>query len=332
MRNNADVEKYFICQETHPSLEGVEQKEQEASKYHLHVYVCYTRKVSLSYESLHLRGEDGTVYKGHYEAARSAARVIQYCSKDGDYLTNISEEELARHFKKAGQLKARGNSTYHDVVAVAKTGDMKGAWDLLLQVDPRSVIGRGPSHMRASLEQLNTEGVWENPNPEWAFHLDRVPSLDTWDRAFQSLVLTGRSKAGKTQLAKTLCKNPHVVTRIDALNKFNPELHDGIVFDDVDCSVCAPEMQIHLTGVQDINQVNVKYGYCNIPPGTVRIFCHNEFPFTFPPPFALLRRIHVVHVKEDLRDIAEGADPQEERPEDDWDSVLELLDRGEELS
>ena len=291
------VDKYFIAQEKHTLVHDPMDVDGPANggvQEHIHAYFGYHKREYVRFSRLHLVGPDGTVYKGNYQAAKSVAHVVSYCSKEDVFLTNIKEEALKSYFRKA---KTMGIS-YSDVIAQARSGDVKTAFETLITVDPRTVILRGPAQVKGSLSALSAKPV-PRENPGYKFHDPEF--METWDCTKHALVLVGDSDNGKTTYARFLFKNPHVVTHLDALGKFNADVHDGLVFDDIDFSEKAPELALHLTDVRGRGHINIKYGGVEIPKGTPRVFTRTFFPFRTPVTKELARRIHVV-VAGDLRD------------------------------
>lgn len=71
----------------------VAREQHEDGSPHLHVLVSCNRKYDCSSrERLHLRGEDGTVFQGNYQAARNIAAVNNYIAKDDTPLVWQAEE------------------------------------------------------------------------------------------------------------------------------------------------------------------------------------------------------------------------------------------------
>jgi len=56
-----------------------------------------------------------------------------------------------------------------------------------------------------------------------------------------AVVLHGTAGTGKTAFAVAHFVHPLLVSEMDGLKRFKKGFHDGIVFDDVDCSNMSPE-------------------------------------------------------------------------------------------
>lgn len=308
-----DVEHYLIAREEHKEDDELDV---DAEPYHLHAYVRYKKTKQIPYTTLHLKSEDGTIYKGNYQTCRNANQVAKYCAKDGQYITSYTKEQLQKMIADAAD-----KPTFADVIKLAQSGDPKGAFTTLVTVAPRDVLMRGPAALKSSLRQLD-----QTPNEErrsdWEF--TEHPRVANWDRSKYSLVVVGKSGLGKTSYAKSLFKSPCVVTRIDGLKEYSQEKHDGLVFDDMCFEKHAPETQLHLTGVEDEPQLNVKFGTVTIPRGTPRVFVRNYFPFSLPIRAELRRRIHCCAVKTDLRVMSKKQTEEAVKPEDDLDAIFEM--------
>lgn len=140
----------------------------------------------------------------------------------------------------------------------------------------------------------------------------RVPLFDrsSFKREFLPLdlpvVLYGGTGLGKTQFALAHFENALKIDDLDQLEDFDPQVHDGLVFDDMDFNNYGQRMRIHLTDVDEDRYIRIRYKLAKIPRGTRRIFTHNE-PSLFDNPTddlsrrqAIHRRLNFVEIKESL--------------------------------
>lgn len=315
MTELARIEKYVVCQEEHKEQEQEERDPMDVDgpcPTHLHGYFKFPKKTRLLFEKLTLVGPDGTEYRGNYQSCRNANDVALYCTKEGNYKSTFSAEELARMAE-----QAKPKQTFGDVMKLAKEGDLKAAFETLTRVAPRDVIMKGAVAMKANLSSLDQS---KPEREESGFKFTEPEHYKTWDREKQSLLLIGVTGTGKSNFArKYALKNPCVVsgTTLDGLKRYNPDKNDGIVFDEMDFGARSPELQLQLTGVEDTVQVNVKMTHVEIPAGTPRIFVLNYFPFSQPVKPELARRIHCVAVDKDLRvRTAAQIKAQEKKPDE----------------
>lgn len=109
----------------------------------------------------------------------------------------------------------------------------------------------------------------------------------------KSIIIMGPTGLGKTQYAKTLFTNVHMIRHIDKLKGFNQLHHGGIIFDDMEFSHWPVSSQIHLCDQTDDADINVKYGYVTIPARTKKIFTCNPERFPFTKDSAIMRRLEV---------------------------------------
>lgn len=104
--------------------------------------------------------------------------------------------------------------------------------------------------------------------------------LVNWDELHngrgRSLLLTGPPNIGKTEFAKAHFRSPLFVTHRDNLGDFDPEQHDGIIFDDMDFSHWPRSAQIHIADVDNPRSIDIKYGTATIPAHTPKIFTANH--------------------------------------------------------
>lgn len=96
-----------------------------------------------------------------------------------------------------------------------------------------------------------------------------------------SAAIGGNAGIGKTDYALSHFENPLIVSHVDKLKCFNPNFHDGIVFDDMSFTHFPLSAQKHLLDWTNEREINVKHDIVVIPKHTRKIFTYNygEFPF-----------------------------------------------------
>lgn len=112
----------------------------------------------------------------------------------------------------------------------------------------------------------------------------------------QNLVVTGPTGIGKTQFALAHFASPLRVTNLVQLKMFNQDIHDGIVFDDMQFCHCGVDEQLRVLGWDFDETVYDLLGQKEIaviPAFTRKIFtCElNRYPFSHEE--AITRRVRV---------------------------------------
>lgn len=107
-------------------------------------------------------------------------------------------------------------------------------------------------------------------------------------------VIIGKPNCGKTQFALAHFIRPLFVSHMDDLLEFKPEVHTGIVFDDMDFRHMPRTAQIHLTDYENSRSIHCRYRCCKIPRHTCKIFTCNVYPFDEDE--AIGRRVTVTEV------------------------------------
>lgn len=176
--------------------------------------------------------------------------------------------------------------------------------------------------------------------------------------AWHALFLTGRTGTGKTRWALDQFEHPLLVSMLEDLKTYMPDLHDGLVFDDFSMRKLQATEVIHLLDWELPRTINVKHGSVTIPAETKKIFTSNlSFAECLPDDVnpavmqAISRRINIIHVNgptfNKLERIARGpdlvtldilavsstADPSEDgqsasTSQTDWDGMLDMLEMG----
>lgn len=197
----------------------VGQEEHKEEGKHLHCYFQYATKVDVrDVQHLWMTGPDGTVYKGNYQMCRRPASVAMYCCKDGNYITNMSDGQMAKIRSQAKNI----DLDWGVVADTARKGDVDTALGMAIEIAPRDVLMKGPGVLRGNMMQLS-----EKKSERRDFEFKPVPALEAWQREHFSLFLVGESGLGKTQLALSLFENPLKCNHTEKLKLFRPASTTG---------------------------------------------------------------------------------------------------------
>lgn len=113
------------------------------------------------------------------------------------------------------------------------------------------------------------------------------------------MILWGLPGIGKTHLALSILGDSLVVSHIDELSKFDPTIHKGIIFDDMDFNHIPVSAQIHITDIEFDRAIHIRYGLANIPKNTKKIFTTNIDQgaiFNLDPTLGVKRRVSIHHL------------------------------------
>lgn len=91
-----------------------------------------------------------------------------------------------------------------------------------------------------------------------------------------SQILHGPPGIGKTEFAGALLPGCLFITHVDDLRHFDPDVHSGIVFDDMEFRHYPRTAQIHLLDWNHDRSIHIRYGTARIPARTRKIFTTNE--------------------------------------------------------
>lgn len=104
--------------------------------------------------------------------------------------------------------------------------------------------------------------------------------LESFNRAALDLslpvLLAGNSDCGKTQFAKAHFVNPLVCRHNEGAKHFDPNFHDGIVFDDMDFQDWPLTSVQHLLDTDEPSTMRCLNGSYEIPANTKKIFTSNS--------------------------------------------------------
>lgn len=223
---------------------------------------------------------------------------IGYCKKGGDWVEfgeRPTDEEHMVTVKSMGQ----GHRTDFD--ETAEIIEEEGLYGLALRKPEMIIKFPGGVKLLAQLLKI--------PINYPKFQLDEffAEPIKDWSKCH---IFWGPAKTGKTQFALAHFERPLLVRQIDRLKKFNPDVHDGIVFDDMSFLHFPRESQIHILDTEEESDIHCRYENTAIPEGFPRIFCTNNlngyiFDFndknTKEEDDAITRRVIITHVPTDIR-------------------------------
>jgi len=157
----------------------------------------------------------------------------------------------------------------------------------------------GPTMVRYGRGIAEATKALKAPEPLANYTLADFPNWTPITDFTKSPIICGGAGLGKTEFALAHFKNALLVSEIDQLLDFDPDEHDGIVFDDMDFTDSGPKMnqgrsqQIAVTDNAMPRAVRCRYRSPVIPRGTKKIFTCNNWCVDVDDP-AIARRIQQV--------------------------------------
>jgi len=124
----------------------------------------------------------------------------------------------------------------------------------------------------------------------------------------KTTLIYGPSGTGKTNFALAHFDNALLVSTMDDLAEYDPQEHDGIVFDDVNFSDRSATELIHLVDQEMPRSIRVRYVCAHIPANTKKIVTHQHRTCLYPhycpddQKNAIDRRLNVVEITAPLFD------------------------------
>lgn len=239
------IAKYLIAVENHHAEGEIPT--------HIHAFIEFESKRNFT----NARWADWTAPDGsRYHPndggnPRNDVCVAKYCTKEGVYISNYWTRSI---WESALQAK-----DYSTAVGLIRDNYAKEYW----------LNGDKIHSMAARLHYART-------TPKFRIEDFKRPRLDdrlTW-------LIWGSTGTGKTNFALAHFKNPLKVEHLDALKMFDPTMHDGIVFDDIDFRHLPITTVIHLLDRDYGQWIHCRYYNGFIPGDTKRMFCFNtDNPF-----------------------------------------------------
>jgi len=210
---------------------------------------------------------------------------MRRCSVGTRY-SHSTAENASEYCKKEGAYKEMGTISKP---RPGKRTDLERIADIFRDGGTvRDVARELPSafiRYHAGIERLHTmlhENKFEAP-----VHPARWEKPDV----IKALILHGPSGSGKTTAAKNWLPNALWVRHMDDLASFDPDVHEGIIFDDMAFRHMPREAQIHLTDWDDDSSIHIRYRIIRIPANTPKIFTCNHANAVFIEDRAIDRRV-----------------------------------------
>lgn len=249
LKAKLDFESYIIAQEQHSD-----------GDYHLHVYL--KRGAGKKWNIRSPQFLDLLDFHGNYQGCRNPTAVMRYCTKDGKYLTNLD-------------MTTKGDaSTYSTLITQAQAGATTTELLDLLKMNQKTARDL-VLHREAILKTIQAL----RPRPlTVSFALSDFQWNLTWDPK-TVLILTGPTNSGKTALAKALlAPTPLLVTHLDDLKWWDPEIYSGIIYDEANLKHLPRETQIHHVDTEETRSVHARYCPALLTAGRQVIFTSNLSP------------------------------------------------------
>lgn len=127
------------------------------------------------------------------------------------------------------------------------------------------------------------------------FSLSQFPwtPITDWSR---SVILYGPPNIGKTAFAKAHFENFLLVSHLEQLKGFIPDVHDGIIFDDMSFKHLDRNQQIFITDIDEDRAIECRYEPAFVPAKTRKIFTTNVLDIFNLDDEAINRRVTVTEV------------------------------------
>lgn len=209
----------------------------------------------------------------HWEKCKDIDMAFNYCRKELNMLCDINNSKQGKR------------SDLEEAVDAVKAGNTEQQ----LWSDHSITMVRHHRGLLALAKALK-------PPVSYPLYTDiLMPLYEDWTK---SLIISGDPGVGKTRWAEQHFPGGFLhASDINDLAKFNPDIHTGILFDDMSFTHIPRTCQIHLVDVDDPRSIRILYGTASIPRNTKKIFTTNNLREIFNlEDEAIRRRVTVTEV------------------------------------
>lgn len=229
-------------------------------------------------------GKDGGYDHTHFAAEfirkidTSDARAFDV----SDVHPNVKRIESLVHKKRIWEYHEKeGNFTRSESAPFATGGVLKqirAADSLEEAIQIAGITIRSVADVQAIRRDSRKRKAYQHSYPDTHWLIDELQPHES-----RCVYIRGPTNCGKTQWAIHQFVNPLVVRHIDRLGEFDPDIHDGIVFDDMSFGHIPREAAIYLVDWDEDSDIHVRYKTALIPRHTRKIFTSNKtFEENFP--------------------------------------------------
>lgn len=245
--------KYMVAEELHND-----------GNSHIHCFLklkkrCHIRNATV----LDLEGPADETYHGNYQSARNATKVLRYCMKMGNFITNYHDLELPTN---------RVSDAMHQAIGKARANDVPAAMKIIETASPYTFLTQN-QRIHSTLQSLRPTMNLSMDGSSLNFY----KAMPTWDKS-KTLIIHGDSGNGKSTLATLLLPKALFISHLDGLGNFMESQHEGIILDDMSFLHLPREAQIHLVDTAFPRQIHIRYKIVEIPRGTPKIITTNLTP------------------------------------------------------
>lgn len=248
---------------------------------HFHVLLEATKKFNITeVDFLDIKYQDKS-YHGNYQAVRSFTNIVEYVCKAGDYVTDFTniqqgkllslKELLIQKALEEGVSKALLEHCKHLPEKALANLSLTGAKAYFQAYEGLKIIQEA-SHL-------------DTPFKLKDFNLKDNPELVEWMKdPAKTLVLTGDSGTGKTQLTKAFAKakgySTLVVNHTEGYKNLQSN-HDCIIVDDANMRNLDATQLLALVDSAQNKTLRVLYGTVNKKKELIQMFTMNKHEFLY---------------------------------------------------
>lgn len=280
----------------------------KADKQELHMFINQKLKQEATVKICHEHHADGEIHTHACVLVRKKMDIKNSRFFDfQDHHCNITPPKSIEHWRNQVKYMDKEDPEVYGEITVAKDKDEEfaEACEYVKQCKTRKeMYSIGPYLRIISSKVSFFENYWKTQHTKKSskaqFIQSKLPLISDWTTSW---LIHGAAGTGKTQFALSHFLNPLMVSHIDDLHDFDPEEHDGIIFDDMSFKHMPGDAIIHLLDIDHDRSIHCRFFNAEIPAHTKKIFVHNDYDIftpakeiTFDQQAGIQRRLKTIHI------------------------------------
>lgn len=277
----------------------------DADNKHKHIYVVLTKRWSINQISIALKNiSDSIAYCKNVINKKGYVTYIQGKKNQGHDVSSWGEvPPHAAHVLETGRSDSFSDKSGDVTCTYKLCNDKYTTREEAIEDFKQRASSDWVFRNAAVMAAINRVFPVAVRTQKYTLNQFNAPRLDFSNN--KTKIIVGPTNIGKTQYACAHFDNPLVITQKEDWSKYNPDVHDGAVIDDMTFCKNNPVTMLHTIDMREPATFRVLYGVVVVPAGFPRIFtCNSEDLFW--PENAAPETMEAYHTRSEVIHFVDG--------------------------